>query len=352
MFKRFAGFLAVATVALAATAGSAMADVYTLTGTAYGNAVAVFDRAGNGTLEPAGSVLTGGSGVPSGGQGALALDHNQLVAVNAGTNTVSLFSIDGHGPGLRDVEPSGGVSPLSATIHGRLVYVLNSAGTANITGFFLWHDRLVPVPNSTRALSAAAPGPAQVQFSPDGRTLVVTEKNTNRIDTYAVGTDGTPSNPTVSASAGGTPFGFAFDKRGRIFVSEATLGDVSSYSIANDGTVSPISATVLDHQTAPCWVAVTEDGKYAYTANAGSNSISGYAIAKIGAISLLNASGATGPTDAHPVDLALSDGSHFLYALANGAGTIDAYRVNGNGSLTPLGPAGTLPVNGTGLVAS
>ena len=183
MFKRFAGFLAVATVALAATAGSAMADVYTLTGTAYGNAVAVFDRAGNGTLEPAGSVLTGGSGVPSGGQGALALDHNQLVAVNAGTNTVSLFGIDGHGPGLRDVEPSGGVSPLSATIHGRLVYVLNSAGTANITGFFLWHDRLVPVPNSTRALSAAAPGPAQVQFSPDGRTLVVTEKNTNRIDT-------------------------------------------------------------------------------------------------------------------------------------------------------------------------
>ena len=108
---RVAGFLAVAAGALAATAGSAIADVYTLTSTPAGNAVAVFDRAGNGTLEPAGSVLTGGRGLPSGGQGALALDDNRLVAVNAGSNTVSLFRIDGHGPGLRDVEPSGGVAP-------------------------------------------------------------------------------------------------------------------------------------------------------------------------------------------------------------------------------------------------
>lgn len=349
---RLAGFLAVAAAVLAATAGSAMADVYTLTSTPSGNAVAVFDRAGNGTLKPAGSVLTGGSGLPSGGQGALALEHNRLVAVNAGNNTVSLFRIEGHGPGLRDLEPSGGVSPLSATIHGRLVYVLNSGGTANVTGFFIWHDRLVPVPGSTRALSTAAPGPAQVQFSPDGRTLVVTEKNTNRIDTYAVGVDGTPSNAVVSASAGGTPFGFAFDNRGRLFVSEATLGDVSSYSIADNGTVSPISAVVVDHQAAPCWVAVSGDGKYAYTANAVSNSLSGYAIAKNGAISLLNANGVTASTDAHPLDLAFSDGSRFLYALANGAGTVDAYRVNGNGSLTPLGSAGSLPPNSTGLVAS
>jgi 6-phosphogluconolactonase len=351
--RQLAGFLAVTAVALAATAGSAMADVYTLTGTPSGNAVAVFDRAGNGTLTPAGTVLTGGTGVPAGGQGALALEGNRLVAVNAGSSTVSLFKIDGQGPGLRDVEPSGGVSPLSATIHGRLVYVLNSGGAANnITGFFVWHNRLVPLPGSTRPLSAAAPGPAQVQFSPDGRTLVVTEKSTNRIDTYAVGVDGIPTGPTVSASAGGTPFGFAFDKRGRIFVSEATLGDVSSYSIADDGSVSPISATVIDHQAAPCWVAVSEDGKYAYTANAGSSSLSGYAIAKNGAISLLNASGVSASTDAHPVDLAFADGSRFLYALANGAGTIDAYRVNGNGSLTALGSAGGLAANGTGLVAN
>lgn len=349
---RFAGFLAVAAAALAATAGGAMADVYTLTSTPAGNAVAVFDRAGNGTLQPAGTVLTGGSGLPSGGQGALALDGNKLVAVNAGTNTVSLFRIDGHGPGLGDVEPSGGASPLSATIHGRLVYVLNSGAPANITGFFIWHDRLVPVPGSTRPLSAAAPAPAQVQFSPDGRTLAVTEKGTNRIDTYAVNVDGTATGPVVSPSAGGTPFGFAFDKRGRLIVSEAALNDVSSYSIADDGTVSAISAVVPDNQAAPCWIAVTDDGRYAYTANAGSNSLSGYAIAGNGALSLLNANGVTATTHAHPLDLAMSDGSRFLYALANGAGTIDAYRVNGNGSLTPIGSVGGFAPGGTGLVAS
>ena len=345
---RFAGFLAVAAAALAVTAGSAMADVYTLTGTPAGNAVAVFDRAGDGTLHPAGTVLTGGSGVPSGGQGALALDGNRLVAVNAGTNTASLFRIEG--PGLRDVEPSGGASPLSATIHGRLVYVLNSGAPANITGFFIWHDRLVPVPGSTRPLSAAAPAPAQVQFSPDGRTLAVTEKGTNRIDTYAVNVDGTATGPVVSPSAGGTPFGFAFDKRGRLIVSEAAVNDVSSYSIADDGSVSAISAVVPDNQAAPCWIAVSEDGRYAYAANAGSNSLSGYAIATNGSLSLLNADGVTATTHAHPLDLATT--GHFLYALANGAGTIDAYRVNADGSLTPIGSAGGFAPGGTGLVAS
>jgi 6-phosphogluconolactonase len=350
MLTRLAGFLALAAAAVAATAGSAMADVYTLTSTPSGNAVAVFDRAGNGTLKPAGTVLTGGSGLPSGGQGALALDGNKLVAVNAGTSTVSLFKIDGQGPGLRDVEPSGGAAPLSATIHGRLVYVLNGGSPANITGFYLWHERLVPIPGSTRALSAAAPAPAQVQFSPDGRTLAVTEKGTNRIDTYAVGVDGTATGPVVSPSAGGTPFGFAFDKRGRLIVSEAALNDVSSYSIADNGSVSAISAVVPDHQVAPCWVAVTDDGRYAYTANAGSSSLSGYAIAKDGALSLLNANGVTATTHAHPLDLAAT--GHFVYVLANGAGTIDAYRVNGDGSLTPLGSAGAFAPGGTGLAAS
>src|SRR4051812_29131762 len=181
MLRQLAGFLAVTAVALAATAGSAMANVYTLTGTPSGNAVAVFDRAGNGTLTPAGTVLTGGTGVPAGGQGALALEGNRLVAVNAGSSTVSLFKIDGQGPGLRDVEPSGGVPPLSATIHGRLVYVLHSGGPANtIAGFFVCHNPLVPLPGSTRPLSVAAPARAQVQFSPVGGALVVTEKSTNR----------------------------------------------------------------------------------------------------------------------------------------------------------------------------
>jgi hypothetical protein len=187
-FTHLAVAVTAALAALAATAGAALADggkaVYTLTSTPSGNAVAVFDRAGNGTLKPAGTVLTGGTGLPSGGQGSLALDHNNLVAVNAGSSTVSLFKIDGHGPGLRDVEWSGGASPISATIHDRLVYVLNSGGAtpANITGFFLWHDRLVPLPDSTRPLSTAAPAPAQIQFSPDGRTLAVTEKSTSVID--------------------------------------------------------------------------------------------------------------------------------------------------------------------------
>src|SRR5262249_60840262 len=104
------------------------------------------------------------------------------------------------------------------------------------------------------------------------------------------------------------------------------------------------------NQAAPCWIAVTDDGRYAYTTNTGSNSISGYAIAGNGALSLLNADGLTATTRAHPLDLAMSDGSHFLYAVAAGAAPIDAYRLNGNGSLTPIRSAGGLAPGGTGPV--
>src|SRR3954451_2186879 len=182
--KQLAVGTLVALGALAA-AGAAMANggkaVYTLTNGPTGNAVAVFDRAGNGSLTAAGSVLTGGNGTGAtlGSQGALALDEQNLVAVNAGSNTVTLLRIDGHGPGLRDLELSGGTTPISVTIHDRLVYVLNAGGTGNISGLLDWHHRLLPIPGANRPLSGNATGPAQIQCSPDGRTLAVTEKNTS-----------------------------------------------------------------------------------------------------------------------------------------------------------------------------
>ena len=57
-------------------------------------------------------------------------------------------------------------------------------------------------------------GPAQVEFSPRGNLLVVTEKMTNKIDTYTVGRRGLAEGPMVHNSVGITPFGFEFDRRG------------------------------------------------------------------------------------------------------------------------------------------
>ncbi len=352
--KTFAVVALTAVGALAA-AGQAMAHgagngVYTLTNQAAGNAIAVFDRAPNGTLTPAGSVLTGGTGTGAtlGSQGALALDGKNLVAVNAGSNTVTLLRVDGHGPALRDLELSGGATPISATVSGKLVYVLNAGNAttpANITGFTIWHHRLVPLAGSSRPLSTAAPGPAQIQFSPDGRTLAVTEKTTNKIDTYAIGFGGYASGPVVSPSAGATPFGFDFGNKGRLVVSEAVASQLTSYAVAGNGAATAINS-VPDGQGAACWVAVSDNGKWAYTANASTGSISGYTIASNGSLSLAAAVAAMIPG---PLDLAFADGSKFLYALSNGAHRIDAFRVNGNGSLTFLGstpplPAGTVSV--------
>jgi 6-phosphogluconolactonase (cycloisomerase 2 family) len=148
-------------------------------------------------------------------------------------------------------------------------------------------------------------------------------------------------------AAGATPFGFDFDNKGRLVVSEAVASQLTSYAVAANGSATAINS-VPDGQGAACWVAVSDNGRWAYTANASTGSISSYAIASNGALSLSAGVAATIPG---PLDLAFSDGSKYLYALSNGAHRIDAFRVNGNGSLTFLGSTSPLPA-GTVSVAA
>ena len=190
--------VAAATSALAAfvTGPAASADapagaVYTLTNSAAGNAVQVYARAADGTLSFSGaSPTTGlGTGAGLGSQGALVLRGDRLYAVDAGSNQISDLAVSGDGLTLThlDTVASGGVSPISLTVKGDLLYVLNGGDgghAANIAGFHIHDDgTLDAIAGSTRPLSGPSVGPAQVQFTPNGRQLVVTEKNTNLIDT-------------------------------------------------------------------------------------------------------------------------------------------------------------------------
>lgn len=354
-----AAFLVLAAPAMA---NGGRGAVYTLTNQASGNEVAIFERAADGSLTPAGSVGTGGAGTGAGlgSQGALVLDDDRLFAVNAGSNTVSMLRVGHRGQvWLEDTAPAGGVGPISITVHGKLVYVVNQGDAttpANIKGFLALWGGLVPLPGSSRPLSAAAPGPAQIEFSPNGRHLVVTEKATNLIDTYRVGFFGYASGPNAQPSAGETPFGFAFDKRGRLIVSEAFGGApdasvLSSYALASDGTITPITPNVATTETAACWVVVTRNGRYTYTTNTGSNSISGFRIGNDGSLTLLDADGVTAATGASPLDMALSRGSRFLYTLNGGTPEIQGFAVNGDGSLDVLGPVAGLPAGAVGLAA-
>jgi len=355
-----AGLAVVAFGAAAGTAAASPKAVYTSTNSPAGNEVVAFDRSADGSLDPAGTFDTGGTGTGGGlsNQGAVTLsdDGRELYVVNAGSDQITAFDATPHGLRRTDVAGSGGDQPVSVTVHGRLLYVLN-AGSDQITGFVIGRDgALTPLPGSTRSLSGSATGPAEVQFDPGGDLLAVTERATGKIDTYTVSRDGRPSAPDVQASAGQTPFGFSFTKRDRLIVSEAFGGAVgasavSSYDVDRLGGISPISPSVPTGQTAACWIVVTGNGAFTYTTNTGSNNISGYRIAPDGSLSLLDG-GVSATTGAAPTDLVLSDGSRHLFALNSGAGTVGAYRVQRDGGLAAVDVGGALPAGATGLAAS
>jgi 6-phosphogluconolactonase (cycloisomerase 2 family) len=331
--------------------------VYTLTNQTTGNRVAVFSRAADGTLTPAGSVATGGSGTGDGlgSQGSIVLsdDGRWLFAVNPGSNDVSVFGVGTAALTLASRTPSGGIQPISLTVSGSVVYVLNAGGDGNITGFHLDDTGgLTPIAGSTRSLSGTNVGPAQVSFSPDGRRLIVSEKATNLLDVYPVDANGLAGARTTVASAGGTPFGFAFGLHDLLLVSEAAdPGSATSYVLGRDGGLGVVSGAVPTHQGAPCWVAVTSDGRFGYTGN-GNGSVSGFGIGPAGAISLLDADGATAVVGGGVNDIALSGNSRYLYVLQVGdAPAIHAFLVQQDGHLEPLGPVAGLPAGTRGLAA-
>ncbi len=275
--------------------------VYIMTNDPSGNQVIAYTRAGDGSLSLAGTFATqglGASGLTGSNQGGLALssDGRWLLVVNAGSNEITVFRVGRNGLSFTDKVGSAGTMPISVTIHGSWVYALD-AGTAssagNIAGFYLnGRGHLTPIPGSVQPLSGIA-APAQVSFNPDGALLAVTEKSTSLIDTYTVDSQGVATGPITDKSSGATPFGFAFDPAGQLIVSEAGGGPsgtsaVSSYAVSPAGDLTTINASVPDTQLAACWLVVTRNGHYAYTANAHSQTISSYSIASNGMLSLLN----------------------------------------------------------------
>jgi 6-phosphogluconolactonase len=333
--------------------------VYTLSNDPAGNAVIEFARDRDGRLTQVASHPTGGlgTGASLGSQGAVVLSHNDewLLAVDAGSDEVSVFAQTRRGLRQADRIASGGDLPISVTIHRGLVYVLNAGGEGNITGFWLSrHGKLSPIEGSTRPLSTTASAPAQVEFTPDGDQLVVTEKDANAISTYRIGRSGRADGPVVSPSEGTTPFGFAFDRRGHLIVSEAFGGApgasaVSSYDVERDGDLETRSASVGTTQTSACWTAVV--GRLAFVANTGSGTVSSYAISRGGEVSLLDPdAGVTGAGSA-PADTAASDNGRFLYVLGGGTDEITAFRIGDNGALVEIDADGGLPPGTVGLAA-
>jgi DNA-binding beta-propeller fold protein YncE len=354
--------LAAAALAGLAFPATALAGVYhhavfTLSNSTTGNRVLVFARAGDGSLAPAGSVAAGGvgTGVNATTQGALALspDGRRLYAVNGGSGTIAVFAVRGTHLRRLAVVPSGGAGPASVTAGRGRVYVVN-AGGRSVVGFRRTGSGLARIAGGAVALASTDAGPAQVSLNPAGTALAVTNTASNTIDTITLRPDGAVRRLRSHPSVGATPFGFAFTRRGVMVVSdahEAPTSAATSYRITSAGGLRLLSGPVSVHQLAACWVAVTPNGRIAFTANPGSGTLSALRVGRDGRLHLAGVAASPGAAS-KPLDVAVTLDGRFLDVLTDGLHSITSYRIGVHGSLSAVGAGEGLPVGDVGVASS
>jgi 6-phosphogluconolactonase len=388
--------LAAATLALAAPALGAVAEakgntngggkghgkrpghagyVYVNLNTAPGNTIAGFARQADGSLTalPGSPFAAGGVGTGStiGSQGALqaTADGRYLLAADAKSNQISVLRIKPDGtlqPAGGSPVSSGGVQPVSIAIAGDLVYVGNTGpGGSNYTGFRLNRGgHLRPIAGSTVALPDGS-GLGDVLLSPDGEHLIGTRVATSLIDSFAVDDNGrlvrAPGSPFPAQTGFYGPFGSAFrpTNPSQLYVTNAHNaqggggpGTVSAYTVAADGTLTPIGASpYADNQIAPCWAAIAPDGQTLFAANTASDTISAYTINKDGSLTLMGSTPLRKPGGASavgPFDLHIDPSGQTLYVVDEKLPAVSIFAISGS-SLTELAsspvalPAGVTP---------
>jgi len=356
--------------------GAPIGHVYVDDNTTGSNSVSAFSRDANGTLVPLpdSPVAIGGAGTGTGSQGSLqeTPDGRYLLAVDAGSNQISVLRIKADGdlvPVAGAPVSSGGIKPVSIAIdpisgvHGGsdLVYVANAGtgtGGSNYTGFTLGGTGILrPLPGSTVALPDAA-SPGDVLFNGSGTNLAGTRVGTQQIDSFSVGRDGlltaAPGSPFNAQGPGPIGSEFRPTNPSQLFVSNAhggtDNGTVSAFDVSRNGTLTSIGAgPFADDQTAPCWVEITHDGRYLFAVNTAVPSISRYAIAADGALTLIGSTPLSGAAELAPVDARLTPNGSTLYVVDGGGVSVSAFAVHGGNlhqlasSPTPL-PAGSSPV--------
>ena len=292
-------------------------------------------------------------------QGSLTYDpgHHLLFAVNAGSDTISVLSVEGSRVHLNQVLSSRGEFPNSIAVHGNLVYVANAGSAGSGRGSGSSGSSWCRSRARTRSLglgdtnpSNFHDGPGQVIFSPNGSELLVnTKEATNSIDVFQVGLSGSLSAaPAVTPDDSNGPFAFAFTPSGQLVVAEVAIAALHTFAFGPHGTLTSLSASVPDGQAAQCWV-IAANGFY-YVANAGSADLSEYTVAADGTPSLVAPVAAK--TGTGSIDLTGSANGKYIYAEAGGGGgTVFEFQINSDGSLSPIGSVPGLGADIEGIAA-
>lgn len=309
------------------------------------NSIVAFRRNSQGVLYCLDVYMTDGNGTgvqivdPLGSQGSVILSHDGrfLFVVNAGNNSISSFYVCHNGLILVDVVPSGGIFPNSLATFGNLLYVTNAGDStihSNVTGFCIEADgHLRNICGSTTSLSSAIVQPGCIVFDKWGRKLIVSEKATNKLSVFQVKSNGTLIGPIVNQSEGNVPFGTAALENGTLLVTEAGPNALSSYTAASDGTLNVISGSVLNYQSATCWVCVDPRENHAYTSNAGSGTITNYCIDHWGRLTVIESIPSIPQGTGAPIDSGIDRFGRNLYVLDGNKGSISVFKIEHNGYL-------------------
>lgn len=352
-FRRFGVVAAVGAVIVAAAPvhaarlGAVSSNVvFVQTNDPAGNSIDVFNRNADGTLTFVKSYATGGNGGRESGamsdalasQGSLVLlpKEGLLLAVNAGSNTISVFETSGAKLHLEKVLPSGGSFPVGFGVDDPLVYVLNAGGSGTVSGFRVTDGSLHPIAGSARTLGLAnsippffLSSPAEVGFSPSGSQLLVTTKTNGTVDVFSVGNDGRLSAAPVKNAEAGVPFSFVFGGDGKLILNFAGTSSLETFTLNPGGTIDPAGAAVSDGQVAACWT--TPAAGFEYVSNTGSNDVSQFHVSG-GVVTLVNPVAATNIPGA--IDSSRAGG--FLYVQSGLSSAVYVFAIGGGGSLTQI----------------
>ena len=114
-----------------------------------------------------------------------------------------------------------------------------------------------------------------------------------------------------------------------------------------------LSGSVGDTRSEVCWVALTNDDRFAYVTNFGDGTVSCYEITADGSLKLHDpVAGSTGQGSKGLRDEAISGDGRYLYAIDADAQKLFGWAVGQDGHLTPTGELGGVPGTVAGLAAS
>ena len=333
--------------------------VYLESNDAAGNTIITYKQQSDGTLSWVATINSGGNGRGAGlgSQSAVAINkaHGLLFAVNAGSNSVSSFKIKNDGSlELKYTVSSGGTLPVSVCVYNDLLYVVNST-SADISGYKVgWDGSFTAITNSHKSLSDITALPAQIAFNPEGSSLLVTEKITNKIATFTLNTDGSINQAAYTNATGVQPFGFDFSRDKFMIVSNASMGAANASTVTSYTdlylNVSAVNGAVPNHQSASCWVATSKYGRYAYVTNAMSNTIVAYYVNSFGAVYYLPWSAAQ--TGKSPIDITVSENNMFVYNINSVDHSITSFKRNALGKLQAIETIAAIPSFAAGIIAN